>query len=257
MLAKPQPLSTATQVTPVYSAATLRGMPEELSEAIAPLVPKFHSLVLGPGLGRDPRVQAGLPAVVRRVRQGDIPIVIDADALAMVASTCKFSSMKSTIWSTSRSPVAEEGGEGGSNSVVADGSISDNEASTALGIQGYSLAVLTPNVNEFRLLYRGFCNADPSLKGEKKKDGISSTPDEAVERLAKTLGYVTVALKGREDILSNGKRTISCAVPGGLKRCGGIGDVLSGAMGTMLGWVSIQGFKGEEVRYVCGLGLRD
>lgn len=237
----------------MYSAATLRGMPGELSEAAAPFVPKLHSLVLGPGLGRDPCVQAGLPSVVRCVRQRDVSIVMDADALAMVASTGKFSSTKETTMLTSRSPAAEEeeGVRTGSDAAAADGSSSN--ASTALGIQGYSKAVLTPNVNEFRLLHRGFCNADPDLNGETKEGGVSPTRAKAVERLAKELGNVIVVLKGRADILSDGTRTISCAVPGGLKRCGGIGDVLSGAMGTMMAWVFIQGFEGEEVRICRGL----
>ena len=60
------------------------------------------------------------------------------------------------------------------------------------------------------------------------------------------LGGVTVLQKGPSDIISvntsdntDAKResqTIEVDVPGGLKRCGGQGDILSGAVGTFLAW---------------------
>lgn len=250
------------QVTPIYAAASLEGRSEELLEDIAPIIPKLHSLVLGPGLGRDPRVQAGVPAVLMAVRQRNVPIVMDADALFMM-------SVKTAATSMSSSAVAEQcaGGERVTAAGSRGGKSGKTGASSAgiMGsIQGYDKAVLTPNANEFRLLYRSVFDADPDLNGNRRVkggdgggggvDGVSdaiASSREAVQRLAKELGGVTVVLKGREDILSDGKRTISCAVPGGLKRCGGIGDVLSGTLGTMLAWVSIQGFHDEEVRS-CG-----
>lgn len=225
-------ITCAPQVTPVYSAATIteRGAAgqRELVDAVTAVMPKLHSLLLGPGLGRDPDVLRAAAEVVSRARLRNLPVVLDADALAMVVGN----------------PAA---------------------------VGGYVLAVLTPNANEFRLLrermdrytaLQGFLTpasaeapATAVAKGEEKTTGEAppnaSGGEESkagvVERLAKDLGGVTVVSKGNVDMISNGARTISCAVPGGLKRCGGIGDVLSGAMATSLGWVALQDFGGEEV----------
>ncbi|PVU92379.1 hypothetical protein BB559_003742, partial [Furculomyces boomerangus] len=59
---------------------------------------------------------------------------------------------------------------------------------------------------------------------------------ENVEKVAKELNGVTIVLKGKQDIITNGISTIYCNQTGGLKRCGGQGDVLSGAIATFLGW---------------------
>jgi ATP-dependent NAD(P)H-hydrate dehydratase len=42
--------------------------------------------------------------------------------------------------------------------------------------------------------------------------------------------------KGAQDIISNGTVTYTVDVPGGLKRSGGQGDTLTGALATFLGW---------------------
>ena len=74
--------------------------------------------------------------------------------------------------------------------------------------------------------------------------------------VSRALGGVTVLQKGSEDIIctNTGKASEQQAklnkieegesaeervvvdVPGGLKRCGGQGDILSGAVGTMMAW---------------------
>ena len=45
--------------------------------------------------------------------------------------------------------------------------------------------------------------------------------------------------KGSVDTISNGSQTLTVDAPGSLKRCGGQGDVLSGAAGTLLAWGSV------------------
>lgn len=63
--------------------------------------------------------------------------------------------------------------------------------------------------------------------------------------LSKALGGVTVLQKGPTDIISVDTstsdtkaevETLEVDVEGGLKRCGGQGDILSGTVGTMLAW---------------------
>ena len=43
-------------------------------------------------------------------------------------------------------------------------------------------------------------------------------------------------IKGRVDVISNGHQTICNLGEGSLKRCGGIGDLLTGAIGTFTYW---------------------
>ncbi|KAH9940760.1 Ribokinase-like protein [Epithele typhae] len=111
-------------------------------------------------------------------------------------------------------------------------------------IKGYRRAVLTPNVVEFKRLSESV-KIDPSVP-----------PEERAMHVSRALGGVTVLQKGAEDIIctntgkaskeqaelnkiDEGESAEECVVvdvPGGLKRCGGQGDILSGAVGTMMAW---------------------
>lgn len=50
------------------------------------------------------------------------------------------------------------------------------------------------------------------------------------------MGNIVILQKGAQDIISNGYRTEVNDTEGGLKRCGGQGDILSGTVGTFLAW---------------------
>lgn len=56
-----------------------------------------------------------------------------------------------------------------------------------------------------------------------------------MKRLASEL-RVTVMRKGSVDIISDGKETVLGQSEGSLKRCGGIGDLLTGTIATFLNW---------------------
>lgn len=58
--------------------------PEQIASTITALLPRLHVLVAGPGLGRDPLMQATLSRVLRAARRKSIPLVLDADALLLV-----------------------------------------------------------------------------------------------------------------------------------------------------------------------------
>ncbi|KAI5120435.1 hypothetical protein M0805_009897 [Coniferiporia weirii] len=98
-------------------------------------------------------------------------------------------------------------------------------------IKGYEKAVLTPNVVEFKRLSEAV-NIDPSTEPSKRALLVSQT-----------LGGVTVLQKGAKDLIavhpsssSSEPQTTEVDTPGGLKRCGGQGDILSGAVGAFLAW---------------------
>ncbi|CAM9613594.1 unnamed protein product [Discosporangium mesarthrocarpum] len=221
--------SPELMVTPVYSGVGLEQAQSQAQAqgqgtyemgilgALRPSLPRLHALVIGPGLGRDPAVLSAAEAVVREARELCLPLVMDADAIELVIH------------------------------------------SKGAAVQGYTRVVLTPNVREFQRLREALGLTSPLLlprpaKGEEGGEGSSrcSVVEEEeevaareAEQLAAELGNVTVVLKGARDIVTNGLKTLVCGVPTGLKRCGGLGDVLAGTMGTMIGWTK-QGFEGEQ-----------
>ncbi|XP_070554424.1 ATP-dependent (S)-NAD(P)H-hydrate dehydratase-like [Ptychodera flava] len=144
---------------------------------------KMHSVVIGPGLGRDDSILQNVKEIIIKCRELDLPLVIDADGVFLL----------------SQYPDV---------------------------IKDYKKAILTPNVVEFKHLYRKVINDDPN-------------PDEPLHetsKLARSLGNVTIVKKGENDIISDGERVLVCCNEGSPRRCGGQGDILSGTMGTFLHW---------------------
>lgn len=113
-------------------------------------------------------------------------------------------------------------------------------------IKGYRRAVLTPNVVEFKRLSEQV-GIDPTIPNDQRAALVS-----------KFLGGVTVLQKGAKDVISSDttggeadlrgtqmdidiefkkiQETVEVDIEGGLKRCGGQGDVLSGCVGTLMAW---------------------
>jgi len=104
-------------------------------------------------------------------------------------------------------------------------------------IRTYRRAVVTPNVVEFKRLSDQL-GIDPNTPAEKRAEAVS-----------RRLGGVTVLQKGPRDVIATDspggnlrgnfdkvEAIVEVDVPGGLKRCGGQGDILSGAVGTFLAW---------------------
>ncbi|GAA5838126.1 hypothetical protein JCM9279_004133 [Rhodotorula babjevae] len=154
---------------------------EEITEVFKGILPRLHTLVIGPGLGRDKHMQLAARVAIKLARENDLYLVLDADALFLVQS---------------------------------DPSV----------VKGYKRAVLTPNVVEFQRLAEA-CNIDPSLN-----------PAELAGALARALDGPTLVQKGRADRITNGRETLVSELTGSSRRCGGQGDVLSGAVGTFLAW---------------------
>jgi len=95
-------------------------------------------------------------------------------------------------------------------------------------LRGGSKVILTPNKNEFSRLYQKVYGK-PLVETE-------GDPKAVLQGLANSLFNVTIVKKGEFDLISNGKAVISCEVPGGPRRCGGIGDVLAGVIGCFSVW---------------------
>ncbi|KHJ41476.1 YjeF domain protein [Trichuris suis] len=148
-----------------------------------PLFSRVHSVVLGPGLGRNPSLAKLITAFFEKARQRELPMVIDADGLHFFSENPEL-------------------------------------------FRGYKRLILTPNAMEFNRLYEAT---------------IGKAPDEgnleaAVKQLAQELKNVTIVRKGFHDVISDGLSTLQCDVANSPRRCGGQGDLLTGAMATFLHW---------------------
>ncbi|KAF3457192.1 hypothetical protein FNV43_RR01849 [Rhamnella rubrinervis] len=94
-------------------------------------------------------------------------------------------------------------------------------------VSGYPLAVLTPNVNEYKRLVQ-------------KVLGCEVNDEDAHEQLlflAKQIGGVTILRKGKSDLISDGDTVKSVSIYGSPRRCGGQGDILSGSVAVFVSWV--------------------
>ncbi|KAH6608767.1 hypothetical protein Trco_002113 [Trichoderma cornu-damae] len=58
--------------------------PDHVARKIIEMLGRLHVLVVGPGLGRDPLMQATVARVIRAARDSNMPVVVDADALQIV-----------------------------------------------------------------------------------------------------------------------------------------------------------------------------
>lgn len=168
------------------------------------LFSRLHALIIGPGLGRESYMQKYARVAISLAREKGMYLVLDADALLLVGQ---------------------------------DPSL----------VQGYRRAVLTPNNVEFKRLT------------EQLGVDYNTPVKERAASVSRELGGVTILQKGATDIISvdttgenasldasqlkaddhekeKAKETVEVDVEGGLKRCGGQGDVLSGCVGTMLAW---------------------
>ncbi|GAA5905735.1 hypothetical protein JCM6882_000446 [Rhodosporidiobolus microsporus] len=162
---------------------------DQLTEVFKGLLPRLHTLVIGPGLGRAPHMQLAARVALNLARENDLYVVLDADGLFLVQS--------------------------------------DPDV-----VKGYKRAVLTPNVVEFG-----------RLADKLGIDTKSAAPESLAALVARALDGPTIVQKGREDRITNGTRSsngedevLVNAVVGSSRRCGGQGDVLSGAVGTFLAW---------------------
>lgn len=178
--------------------------PEKVRPELDSLLSRLHVLIVGPGLGREPYMQTFARLALSIARSQGMFVVLDADALWLVGQDVAL-------------------------------------------IKGYRRAVVTPNVVEFKRLSEQV-GVDPGTPAGERAGMVS-----------RRLGGVTVLQKGATDIVAvdtmgaeadlaasqlggqdaereKAQETVGVDVEGGLKRCGGQGDVLSGTVGTVLAW---------------------
>ncbi|KAJ4954720.1 hypothetical protein NE237_011503 [Protea cynaroides] len=103
-------------------------------------------------------------------------------------------------------------------------------------VSGYRLAVLTPNVNEYKRLVQKVLNCEVS------DEGVT----EELLSLARRIGGTTILRKGKSDLVSDGETVNTVSTFGSPRRCGGQGDILSGSVAVFSSWARQQTPSAEE-----------
>ena len=177
-----------------WSPHYVRKLIQNMVDKVTPKLERLHALVIGPGLGRCPIVCEATARIISYAVSKQLPLVLDADALWMLAQD-QYRSL----------------------------------------LEGYKRVVLTPNVVEYKRLMSKADDNHDSCENDKDKDEESNPFRDA-----------TIVRKGHTDsIMKNGTELYSCEETGGMKRSGGIGDVLAGTLGTLVAWNNILTNNGE------------
>lgn len=164
----------------------------EIAKRVIEFFPRMHSMVVGPGLGRDPKVLEATGIIIKEAKKIGMPLVLDADALYFLSSS-------------------KEGID---------------------AVKGHEKCILTPNRVEFGRLMEG-------VLSDWKDESPDSVPEQLL-LLSKVLQGPTILLKGKSDLICDGKTVYEVEETGSLRRSGGQGDILAGMLGTALHWGTLQ-----------------
>ena len=100
----------------------------------------------------------------------------------------------------------------------------------------YDKCVMTPNLMEMKRITDALSSSS-STTPSSTSSSSSSSSNSGVHKLQNNSNIIIQ--KGVIDTINNNICTMQCEEEGGLKRCGGIGDVLSGSVTAFMAWNSI------------------
>jgi len=173
----------------------------------------IHSLIIGPGLGRDDIIAACLPELITRLKLDQIS-VFDADF----------------FWYLTGHEIGEK--------------------LKAAIVNRAQMCIITPNITEFGRLWKHYLKDEKlselkdihaAISEIKITDNVLKTNIDHIivrdaAKLAQNLNNLTILLKGEVDVITDGKEAYIVRQQGASKRCGGQGDILSGLVGLYSYW---------------------
>ena len=208
---------------------------QEMVSSVVETFDRLHVLIVGPGLGRCPLVLRAAAKIIAEAKERKLPMVIDADGLYLLT-------------------------------------LKENTGLVA----GYDRCVLTPNAIEVKRLTqamisssevknldksgnaktedttaKGAFGSDKSPPGSPTSGRLQTAWADSPEHEAssdmtafeRSTEGIVICKKGELDVIFSttvevhvSRRSMLCKEEGGLKRSGGIGDILSGCIGTFVAW---------------------
>lgn len=177
----------------------------KMVEEVCFMMDKMHVLVLGPGLGRCPLVLEATSRIIRKAQsEFHLPLVIDADALFLL-----------TLPKYRNNLLSND-----------------------------SLVILTPNAVELKRIRES--DNDTTNKFPKRCLIIEKGAVDIIQQANSALSAfnnnsIDIQADNHSDSNTSTSTStiITCDEVGGLKRSGGIGDILAGTVGTLVAWNNI------------------
>lgn len=182
----------------------------------------LHALVIGPGLGNLVKVCQTLPLIM------------------LICFAGKDDSMSKVVF------TAIEVMKQSNKPILLDADSLHFVGKNLNMIKNYSNAILTPNLIEFSRLYRTIFGRDLN------KDEMLS-PGERLKEVSKEMGPMTIVVKGKNDLITDGKNLITCNEEGSSRRCGGQGDLLVGSMANFAYWSNLTAKNNSSIIENCDL----
>ncbi|ODA81848.1 hypothetical protein RJ55_00353 [Drechmeria coniospora] len=141
--------------------------PGHISAKIIEMLPRFHVLVVGPGLGRDSLMQDTVARVVHAARGRDMPIVLDADALQIVQKNPGL--IKGYVGAILTPNVVEFGRLWDGLKLEDPGNIGDTGRVEALAKALGGVTIIQKGANDF--ISNGTTTLTDDLEGGRKRSG--------------------------------------------------------------------------------------
>jgi len=223
----------------------------EMAQTVVSFLPRLHTLVVGPGLGREAQVELAVLQVLKAARARNLPVVLDADALWMLAqgrnlqdvyaySECVLTPnanefrllIQAALRAVSQNDLGTSERSDESKQALAGGL-----SSAYVDVQLRALASLLGCT----VLLKGpadlVCSGAPAQEAPAGKEGELSTVleggDEEGEDGNTSAANAHTAMVVREFYDLDVYQVRQAGSP---RRCGGLGDVLAGALGVAMHW---------------------
>lgn len=203
------------------SSATIGGgaaLETQVEEAMSRIsandfLDKVHAFIVGPGMGKSPFTYQVARRIMQTCREKNIPMVIDADGLAVIADDVSLiRGYESVILTPNAAEFAR-----------LEKKLSSSSSSSSL-----SSSLLSSS-------------ADSTSRDKREQ-----LEEQEVRDVASALNGPVVLRKGRRDVIGQRSLVASVAVGGGPRRIGGQGDLLTGVLATFAHWSRMGYF--EEAR---------
>ncbi len=221
-----------------------------MSSVITASLPRVHSLIVGPGLGRNAQVLQAVLLVLQqvRMRQPELPVVVDADALWMLAQGHNLLAVRGLPQCILTPNLMEFGLlVNAALRLVRDGSLPvtdrDTEAEAGAEAQAY-IAALSSKFSDVRLrALAGLLQLTVLLKGPVDlvcgpSGPTGPTAVDPRKRTANDKGSSSAHTYSSSAASALAQDVFEVSEAGSPRRCGGQGDVLSGAVGVAAHWAN-------------------
>ena len=210
---------------------------QDMVDSVIDTFDRLHVLIIGPGLGRNPLVLRAAARIISEAKERKLPMVIDADGLYLLT-------------------LKENAGlvAGYDRLVLTPNAVEVKRLTQAM----VSDDVTKGEAVKTRKKEKADGSSNDNVVFNKSAPGspipgrvLTAWPDSPEHRISsdmtafeRAMESVVIVKKGAVDVifsttleaLNVNRRSMLCEEKGGLKRSGGIGDILSGCIGTFVAW---------------------